>query len=381
MIPCRNLYILNLYSLPSLPADPSEVKAQTDSSKIDPLAYDSSEAAVDVGHLTFQTDDPKEAKQLTSSCSDSKLNCNSQSQRSSKMVKSKSCDNMISWPKDRLHSILQTTEENGSDNSPTSSIASPTIVASTIDDGDDDTTSTCPSSVHDYENMPCVNVNRTDWGVRHWTTYSDIETSCHDNSVCRDRDLLSDTSLVSAASSDTERKISVQEAIYHLKSLAHSGHNIFQNVQPPSSNGLYECIWMEAPATVESAPLPKPCPPTRGHNLSTISEESERCSSSSVSSSRVSSTSCLVRTVDAIMDESQDMTEGSFANPASLTYDEVDFLSQLAAKGLRRQFSVVRAKFAAPGSNPRKVASCADACTASAVSKSTLSPKSRIFSS
>lgn len=41
------------------------------------------------------------------------------------------------------------------------------------------------SSVHDYENMAVLNVNRTDWGIRHWKSYSDIETSFHDNSVCK----------------------------------------------------------------------------------------------------------------------------------------------------------------------------------------------------
>ena len=41
------------------------------------------------------------------------------------------------------------------------------------------------TSVHDYENMVVLNVNRTDWGIRHWKSYSDIETSFHDNSVCK----------------------------------------------------------------------------------------------------------------------------------------------------------------------------------------------------
>lgn len=41
------------------------------------------------------------------------------------------------------------------------------------------------ASVHDYENMAILNVNRTDWGIRHWKSYSDIETDCHDNSVCK----------------------------------------------------------------------------------------------------------------------------------------------------------------------------------------------------
>ena len=41
------------------------------------------------------------------------------------------------------------------------------------------------ASVHDYENMVVLNINRTDWGIRHWKSYSDIETSFHDNSVCK----------------------------------------------------------------------------------------------------------------------------------------------------------------------------------------------------
>lgn len=41
------------------------------------------------------------------------------------------------------------------------------------------------ASFHDYENMAVLNVNRTDWGLRHWKSYSDIETSFHDNSICR----------------------------------------------------------------------------------------------------------------------------------------------------------------------------------------------------
>jgi hypothetical protein len=41
------------------------------------------------------------------------------------------------------------------------------------------------TSVHDYENMVVLNINRTDWGIRHWKSYSDIETSFHDNSVCK----------------------------------------------------------------------------------------------------------------------------------------------------------------------------------------------------
>lgn len=47
------------------------------------------------------------------------------------------------------------------------------------------TSETSTYSVHDYENLAFLNVNRTDWGIRHWKSYSDIETSFHDNSVCK----------------------------------------------------------------------------------------------------------------------------------------------------------------------------------------------------
>lgn len=39
------------------------------------------------------------------------------------------------------------------------------------------------NSVHDYENMAVLNINRSEWGIRHWKSYSDIENSFHDNSV------------------------------------------------------------------------------------------------------------------------------------------------------------------------------------------------------
>lgn len=57
-----------------------------------------------------------------------------------------------------------------------------------LDDDDDDgavSDETSSVSVHDYENMAALNVNRTDWGIRHWKSYSDIENSFHDNSVCK----------------------------------------------------------------------------------------------------------------------------------------------------------------------------------------------------
>lgn len=54
----------------------------------------------------------------------------------------------------------------------------------TKEDAQSDASSVSPS-FHDYENMITLNVNRTDWGIRHWKSYSDIETSFHDNSVCK----------------------------------------------------------------------------------------------------------------------------------------------------------------------------------------------------
>ena len=54
----------------------------------------------------------------------------------------------------------------------------------TKDDNQSDASSVCPS-FHDYENMITLNVNRTNWGIRHWKSYSDIETSFHDNSICK----------------------------------------------------------------------------------------------------------------------------------------------------------------------------------------------------
>lgn len=111
----------------------------------------------------------------------------------------------------------------------------------------------------------------------------------------------------------------------------------------------------------------KPCP-TRGHNLSIITELSE---GSSTSSNR--SKSSLVRTVDAIMDGSicESSTLSSPAcqdeegNEEQLTYVEVSFLSKLdgsttsddAAANVpspkrpaaaRRQFSIIREQFGPP---------------------------------
>ena len=53
-----------------------------------------------------------------------------------------------------------------------------------LQDTHSDTSSMCPS-FHDYENMIALDVNRTNWGIRHWKSYSDIETSFHDNSICK----------------------------------------------------------------------------------------------------------------------------------------------------------------------------------------------------
>lgn len=54
-----------------------------------------------------------------------------------------------------------------------------------LDESDSRCSTGSDASVHDYENMAFLNVNRTDWGIRHWKSYSDIETNCHDYSVCK----------------------------------------------------------------------------------------------------------------------------------------------------------------------------------------------------
>ena len=248
-------------------------------------------------------------------------------------------------------------------------------------------------SVHDYENMAAINVNRTEWGVRHWKTYSDIECSYHDNSICRGREDI-EYSVTSVSGSDATSvstvtdcsKISIQEAIWQLKSLAVNGFNMYQPSSASTSEpGLYECIWdnqqeFDGDRGVVLVPvnLIKPCP-TLGHNLSIITEESDTSSSKS----------SLVLTVDTIMDASLTSDE----NSENLTYVEVSFLSKLDAGDSqvkcsrpRRQFSLLREKFeisrrCSSETDKENVApmSCSPVSRCSPSRKSTLSPNSRIF--
>ena len=179
----------------------------------------------------------------------------------------------------------------------------------------------------------------------------------------QERDKL-ESSITSASSNDSNRylpsgKISMEEAIAQLKSLAVHGHNVYQ--QPDmNSCKLYEFIWLNENDNNIAAPF-RICP-TLGHNLSNITEVSE---SSSTSSSR--SKSSLVQTVDAIMDKSARVAS---AEDEHLTYVEISFLSKLSESSIesdisleltsdrsqnkrpaRRQFSIIRDKFEANKSN------------------------------
>ncbi len=178
-----------------------------------------------------------------------------------------------------------------------------------------------------------------------------------------------ESSITSASSTDSSRflpagKLSIEEAIAQLKSLAVHGHNVYQ----PDSNAskLYEFIWLNENENTEiiMAP-PKPCP-TTGHNLSTITELSE---SNSTSSSR--SKSSLVQTVDTIMDRSANETCN---DDEHLTYVEISFLSKLSETSIesdsaveflpngisennrpaRRQFSIIREKFEGVSNEAKK---------------------------
>lgn len=317
--------------------------------------------------------------------SDSKLLplINTKDRNESMLRSSKSDGHMSEAPHENLQKQLQ----------------EPLVVAArNVDEPLGEVTSVC-SSVHDYENLATININRCpDWGVRHWSTYSDIEGSCHDSSICRERDPL-DSSLTSGASSssviDTTR-ISIQEAISQLKSLAVRGFNVYQPScpVPPTEPDLYECIWqLEQQPSIENDPgvvlvpanLIKPCP-TQGYNLSTITEESETTSvaSESAQSKSTDSKSALVSTVDAIMDASL-VSQPSPDDTDHLTYVEVNFLSKLAARP-RRHFSILREKFQSARSdkeNPpsiKKRGDCASSRSCSPLRQRTLSPNSRIFS-
>ena len=214
-------------------------------------------------------------------------------------------------------------------------------------------------SVHDYENIASINVNRTDWGVRHWSTYSDIEASYHDNSVCPEREQCSLTSGSDLDAScrplvtDSTSKISIQDAIAQLKSLASCGYNIYQpeeeNIPTGQMPDLYECLWNLNPGGDNSgvvfvpAEMIKPCP-TTGHNLSTITEVSE--------GSNCTSTSSLVRTVDTLMDSSVlEERHAERVHQEDLTYVEVSFLSKLDTQrsDRPRQLPVSRENFEMPG--------------------------------
>lgn len=194
------------------------------------------------------------------------------------------------------------------------------------DDTRSDVSSIC-LSVHDYENMPVFNVNRTDWGIRHWKSYSDIENSYHDNSISKEKEPF-EQSIASVSSSDSNRvvpasdsnKISIEEAISQLKSLAVNGSNVYQraaNVDAQNNANIYEYIWLNQIKTC----------PTTGHNLSTITEESE---TSSYKSNK--SKSSLVQTVEALINTSLSSNSTISAEDESqLTYVEVSFLSKLAS--------------------------------------------------
>lgn len=247
-----------------------------------------------------------------------------------------------------------------------------------VDESDAKSESSC-ASVHDYENMVFVNVNRSEWGIRHWKSYSDIETSYHDNSVCKvqylrntsvgtkhikflfvsqERDAL-ESSINSASSNDSTRlmhlgKLSMEDAITQLKSLATYGHNVYQRPDENSSTKLYDVIWLNETETAGSVINPVRLCPTTGHNLSIITELSE---SSSTSSTR--SKSSLVQTVDAIMNKS---ACDSSVEDEHLTYVEISFLSKLSESSIepelnneleespkkrpaRRHFSIIRDKY------------------------------------
>ncbi|KAI9554096.1 hypothetical protein GHT06_019368 [Daphnia sinensis] len=225
-------------------------------------------------------------------------------------------------------------------------------------DGADSKSESSCTSVHDYENMVFVNVNRTDWGIRHWKSYSDIETSYHDNSVCKEREPL-ESSINSTSSNDSTRilplgKLSMEEAIAQLKSLATHGHNVYQRPDENTTTKLYEVIWLNETETTGSIVNPVRLCPTNGHNLSIITELSESNSTASAESK-----SSLVQTVDTIMNKS---SCDSSIEGEHLTYVEISFLSKLSESSMetelnnelhespkkrpaRRHFSIIREKF------------------------------------
>lgn len=204
-----------------------------------------------------------------------------------------------------------------------------------------------------------------------------------------------DYSTTSASSVESNRiltgKISIEEAISQLKFLAVNGRNMYQsNPEPVNIPELYECIWLHAESSVNQAqvtivqpPIAKPCP-TKGLNLSTITEVSE--GSNSTSSSNKSKSS-LVRTVDAIMDTSLCDSVLSADQHEPLTYVEVSFLSKLSGsetkKPTRRQFSIIRERFEYNEKKQRinnKENIPTQRVSHQRNNQTTLSPNSRIFS-
>lgn len=164
-------------------------------------------------------------------------------------------------------------------------------------------------------------------------------------------------STTSASSADSSRvvapgsKISVEEAISQLKSLALYGRNVFQS--DAVSSDLYDYIWVseDGKNSTDKPMNRRPCPTTGQHNLSTITEMSENSSMSSTSKSS------LVQTVDTIMDGSIYEASPSKNEGGRLTYVEVSFLSKLNGsvsdipkplarrQAARRQFSIIREHF------------------------------------
>lgn len=190
-------------------------------------------------------------------------------------------------------------------------------------------------------------------------------------------------------------KLSIEEAIAQLKSLAVHGHNEYQ--ADSCAPKLYDFIWLNESDVSKEIVAPKRLCPTSGHNLSNITEVSETSSTSTVKSK-----SSLVETVDSIMDKSELET----LDDAHLTYVEVSFLSKLSESSSiespndptrnlpRRNFSILREKFEetrhltsnrskSSPSGKENVDDCISAnlrCAKRSREQSTLSPKSRIFS-
>lgn len=148
-------------------------------------------------------------------------------------------------------------------------------------------------------------------------------------------------------------KITVEEAIAQLKSLAAHGHNFYQ----PQSNDFYEFLWINESDNAKTLHVQERMCPSTGHNLSTITEVSENSSTSSRKSN-----SSLVQTVDTVFDKSRGADKSTHQKNEHLTYVEISFLSKLSEyptgsetdepskantnkRQTRRQFSIIREKF------------------------------------